>query len=265
MNREEALAVWAPEDSPWSPWVNTVLFSFIPAEIPDVPPSLGGAWKVPLTNGVALMIESSGAGGVELGVSLAHSGYRPIPLYNACPHPINTDAPDEASRARHGTATTPAGVPSVIDVVPILRALERGTGTLKSIPLPPLAPPAFLLDANRRRSELSPGAGWFDNRSIIRESDLPSAAFLKARGIDRIVLLQAKRELQSDLRVVLLSWQKDGVALFRQAPATPWNPHGFTLSKPSRLKNFWDKLALQFGYRVNRAGSFGHFEHGSAG
>jgi len=143
MNREEALAIWAPEDSPWSPWTKAVLFSFMPEfisdQMPHIPPSHGAEWKVPLFQDAALLVELAGEKGVEAGISLAHSGYRPIPLYNACPYEFDVT---EAGRS--------ASLPSVIDVVPIMRALEKETSTLKTIALPRSAPPAFLLDANRK-------------------------------------------------------------------------------------------------------------------
>ena len=143
MNREETLSIWAPTDSPWSRWTKAVLFGFMPEEIPDVTSSVdavrGGCHPI---LGTTLLVELAGASGVEFGAALARSGYRLVPLYNACPFPINVFS-----------------VPnflSVVDVVPIMRALERETNTLKGLTIPPSAPPAFLLDASRRRSASRP-------------------------------------------------------------------------------------------------------------
>ena len=36
MNREEALATWAPDGSPWSPWTKAVLFSFMSDRLSDI-------------------------------------------------------------------------------------------------------------------------------------------------------------------------------------------------------------------------------------
>jgi hypothetical protein len=252
MNREEALAIWAPDGSPWSPWTKAVLFSFMSDQIPDIPPPPPTQWDVPLIQDAAVMVELSGTRSVEVGISLAHSGYRPIPLYNACPY-----GPDASATATSG--------PSVIDVVPIIRAIENGTSTLKAMTLPLSAPPVFLLDANRQNAAFSPDVGWFDNRSIVRQSDLPTAAFLKEKGIRHVIVIRADQELQSDLQTVLLSWQEAGMAISRQTQAEPWGPVDYTVPKPSFLKAWWNKLLQTFGYRLNSTGSFGRFVHGSGG
>lgn len=197
MNREEALLIWAPVNSPWSRWTKAVLFGFMPEEIPDLHSSVSTSWRKPFNPRAGLLAELAGDEGVEFGVALARSGYRPIPLYNACPYPVGESGP------------------SAIEVGPIMRALERETTALKSLPLPPDAPPAFLLDAYRRRPASPPAAGWFDNRSIIRETDVPTAAFLKEHGIREMIVVQSKPELQSDLRAVLLAWQEGGLAISR--------------------------------------------------
>ncbi len=251
MNREEALSIWAPTASPWSRWTKAVLFGFMPEEIPDMTSSAGDSWRVRSDPGTALLVELAGASGVEFGAVLARSGYRPVPLYNACPFPINVFSVPNFS--------------SVVDVVPIMRALERGTNTLKSLALPPSAPPAFLLDASRRRSASRPEAGWYDNRSIVRESDVPTAKFLKEHGIRQVTVVQAEPDLQSDLCHVLLAWQEGGLMISRQVLAEPWNPQVFTVTKPSVLRVWWDKLWLRIVYPLNDRGSFGEFVYRSYG
>jgi hypothetical protein len=254
MNREEALSIWAPEDSPWSPWTKAVLFSFMSDQIDEDAPSDGNSQNVPLLQDAALVIELPGRNGVEVGISLARSGYRPIPLYNACPY--ERDVSDMGS--------SPSAL-SVIDVVPIMRALERGTSTLKAIGLDASAPPAFLLDANRKHGGFSPQMGWFDNRSIVRESDLPTAAFLKEHGISKIIVIQASNDLQSDLQTVLRSWQDLGMIIAKQTPDAPWSPVEFAVPRQSVLSLWWNKLLLHFGYRLNSSGSFGRFVQSSSG
>lgn len=254
MNREEALSIWAPEDCAWSPWTKAVLFSFMSDQIDDVAISNGNTLNVPLLQDAALLVELAGECGVETGVSLARSGYRPIPLYNACPYELN-DADAGLSPI----------APSVIDVVPIMRALERETSTLKAIGLKGSAPPAFLLDANRKNAGFSPEMGWFDNRSIIRESDLPTADFLKQNGIRKVVVIRAGHDLQSDLQAVLLSWQDAGLAIAKQTSGAAWSPLEFAVPRLSVLKQWWNKFLLRFGYRLNSSGSFGRFVHGSGG
>jgi len=263
MNREEAFDIWAPEDSPWSPWAKAVLFSFMPNEISDTPPASGPAWHVPLLQGAALVVDLAGDEGVKVGMSLAHSGYRPIPLYNACPYGFDNPEKDGFQSVFETLADGGTNAPSVIDVVPIMRAISSQTTVLKALPLPPSAPPAFLLDAHRQNAAFSPDATWFDNRSIVRESDLPTAGFLKDNGIEQVIVIRAHRELQSDLQTILLSWQLQGLPILAQAPDTQWDPVRFTVPKASLLKTWWNKIQYRFGYRPNSSGAFGRFVHGS--
>ena len=255
MNREEVLSIWAPTDSLWSRWTKAVLFGFMPDDLPELRSAVSELSRVPFIQGTALFVELAGAEGVEFGVTLARSGYQPIPLYNACPHSIDV----------FGTQPAASDVPSVIDVVPIMRALEREANTLKRLALPSSAPPAFLLDANRYRAMSTPRVGSFDNRSIIRVSDVPTAAFLKGHGIREVIVLQAKPDLQSDLRAVLLAWQDGGLTISKQLLTEPWNPQLFTVAKPMLLKAWWNKLRFRFGYPLNEAGSFGRFLHPAGG
>jgi hypothetical protein len=264
MNREEALAIWAPEGSPWSPWAKAVLFSFMANEISDIPPNPGPVWHVPLLQSSALIVDLAGATGVEVGMSLAHSGYRPIPLYNACLHGFDTPENDGFQSLFETRAAARTSAPSVIDVAPIMRAMASQTSVLKALPLPLSAPPAFLLDANRQNAAFSPDATWFDNRSIVRDSDLPSAAFLQDHGIEQVIVIRANRELQSDLQAVLLSWQLQGLAIFRQATDMQWDPVRFTVPRMSLLTNWWNTIQNRSGYRVNSLRAFGRFVHGSS-
>ena len=76
---------------------------------------------------------------------------------------------------------------TLVDVKPIMAALWHGASRLQMLALPPEAPPAFLLDANRRGVE-EPFAGCFDNRSVSFITDFPSSNFLLAHQIhDRLL------------------------------------------------------------------------------
>ena len=259
MNRPEALALWAPADSPWSPWTKPVLFSFLPEETPDAFPPVGHPpWQVPFVADAALLVDLPGAEGLELGVDLARVGYRPIPLYNACPYPFPPDTFE---------LPLPVARPlSTVNVVPILEALGRQTGRLREIVLPPAAPPAFLLDARRHHPALPAVGSLFDNRSVVRESDLPTAAFLRAHGLRQLVLVQLEPNLPHDLRVVLRGWQAGGLAVARQIVGQPWTPQTLVLPRLWWLRAWWDKL-LQPRYPFRPDGAFGRFvpSHGSSG
>ena len=257
MNRKEALALWAPAESPWSPWTKPVLFAYLPEEFPDTPPADRPAWQVPSANGSALLVDLPGAEGLKLGVALARTGYRPIPLYNACPYPYPLEASD---------LPLPSARPlSTVNVVPILQALEEQAGSLREIVLPPAAPPAFLLDARRNHPALPAVGGLFDNRSVVRESDLPSAAFLQAQGIREVILVQAEPALPHDLRAVLRTWQESGLRIARQMPGEPWAPQMFVVPRTWWLRALWNKI-LESGYPFKPDGSFGRFvPSGTAG
>jgi hypothetical protein len=73
-------------------------------------------------------------------------------------------------------------------------------------------PPAFLLDAERMGRARSPPPGAFDNRSICRASDFPSADTLLRAGVRRVVLVRGHRAI--DLEAVLFAWQSRGIAVW---------------------------------------------------
>ena len=260
MNRKEALSIWSPTESPWSPWTKPVLFSFMPEDLPDVstlPPTHDRPWRVPLTEGAVLLVELPGASGVELGLDLARRGYRPIPLYNACPHPLSFEA--------YELPLTSIRFRSAVDVMPILQALIGQTSRLRQIALPPAAPPAFLLDADRLRSSRWSDVDWFDNRSIVRTTDLPTATFLRSQGIRKVILIQAKPDLSRDLRTVLRSWQEGGVTTARQIVGEPWAPQAFVVPRTWWLRAWWDQNFLELGYPFKSDGSFGRFVQHASG
>ncbi len=270
MTREEALAAWAPDGSPWSRWTKPVLFAFMPAKVPAAgaaaPPAVEAAWPVPLLEDTALVVDLPGVAGVELGCGLARSGYRPVPLYNALPYsPDRAELEANIARLREPSVAS-ARVWSAVDVVPIMRALEVGTAALGNLTLPPSAPPAFLLDADRHHPETPPDQGWFDNRSIVRETDLPTAAFLQAQGIRRIVVIRlADTSWARDLRRVLWWWQEGGLTIMSQTPSESWHPRDAMIAPLSWLTRWWDACVLSRDYPLNKQGSFGMFSHGAGG
>jgi hypothetical protein len=256
MTSEEVLKIWAPSSSPWGRWTKAVLFSFMDSPIPQHPQAPITSWPVPFLNDEAFVLNLPGAEGVRLGLALAAVGYRPIPLYNACPHPIGISGSEKKD---FNGSTVP-----VVDVIPTMRALENGADVLRNIALPASAPPAFLLDSDRHNAAVSPDVGWFDNRSIVRTSDLPSADFLRARGIERLVLVQSSERLQTDLKEMLLSWQDAGISLLIQSPSEPWHPSILKVQRPSFLMSLWNRTLLRLRYQPNSSGAFGRIVHGAA-
>ena len=101
---QQILRVWAPTQSPWSPWVKPVLFTqasdwlafadlddlmVTTANVPRASQAssgsliMGGAKKK--IGKVAVVVDLLGAEAVNLGLMLARThGFRPVPLFNGC-------------------------------------------------------------------------------------------------------------------------------------------------------------------------------------
>ncbi len=125
MTPEEALDVWAPRGSPWNPWTKPVLFSFLPGQLTEAPhEDSEPEQRVPLLTDAALVVELPSKRGVDAGLSLALRGYRPILLYNASPSSLP------------GAEGYLESTPVLIDVKPIVKALEQGTPRLREMLLP---------------------------------------------------------------------------------------------------------------------------------
>ncbi len=206
MTKEEVFDAWIPYGPPWSSWAKPVLFAHmelarsvnlvatLPTSIPET------------RTRTALVLDLPGAEGISVGIALAKIGYRPVPLYNALPLPHPVDPQSHA----HGVP------PARVDVVPIISALKNGAEILSLLKLAPDAPPAFLLDAERRGSWLSDITGQFDNRSVSFPTDFPSAEILSSHGIRSVVLVQRNREEpQPDLEQTFRRWKESGIPLER--------------------------------------------------
>lgn len=218
MKRAQVHRCWAPAEGPWSRWVKPVLFAAIGADAypitrrvkarPLPPPPAwisalrGGApettapektrehpYRAAKAGRTALVVDLPGAMGTLLGVQLAEVGFRPVPLYNAI-----------------------ASANAVVDVLPIIDVLVDGAEQVAAAPA--AAPPAFLLDADRRGSGRPLHVGAFDNRSVCRAADFPSGETLHDAGIRRAIVICDV--LAPDLEPVLVAWQERGIASWRK-------------------------------------------------
>src|SRR3990172_2258872 len=161
MTQQDVYDAWAPAASEWSQWVKPVLFAHLPvtgAVGADMSIAGGLAERLPPSDrATALVLDLPGALGAEMAGSLLERGYRPVPLYNSCP------PPEPASHVSFFSSLSSEGAPSAgppaVDVQPILRALQTNAPLLQGAHLPPDAPPAFLLDANRRTGQTGFGSG----------------------------------------------------------------------------------------------------------
>lgn len=257
----EAYRAWAPRDGRWTPWVKPVLFAVVHRRLfgvareearglPSLPTwfeeevmaplerraTTHGYREAPKVHNVALVIDLPSTEGTRLGVAATALGFRPIPLYNAAPGPR-----------------------PIVDVAPIMNALEDGARFLGEVPL--AAPPAFLLDANRMGSA-PPFDALFDNRSICRASDFPSAAMLLEDGIRRVLLLCDA--IRDDLQPIALAWQQAGLEVWWKRPSERRPAAPIALREAWFGRRLW--RAVVDHVRAPRAdGSFGHLVNRPSG
>src|SRR5689334_20476464 len=119
-------------------------------------------WLPSASQKVALVIDCPGALSVSLGLAAASAGYRPVPLFNALPGSAATIAVPSKD-----PAAPPTRYPiAMVEVWPIVSALLFATPPLAAMKLPADAPPAFLLDSNRRVGVGPVIPNRFDNRSV---------------------------------------------------------------------------------------------------
>jgi hypothetical protein len=250
------LRVWAPPDSLWSPWVKPVLFAFADAVLnlrPRRSVNFNSDW-VPPPSSTALVLDLPEEEAVLWGVGLAEIGYRPVPLYNALPF------------AMSDKMTSPSSRPvSTVQVEPILAALVRETGCLVTVQLRSNAPPAFLLDADRRLARTDVKPGVFDNRSVCFTTDFPSAEFLLEHGIRGVMVVQETAKFVPDLLLVLLEWQKGGIRISRKLFRNSEPPQSVAVKKPSLLSWIWFRLGVALGYHRGELGAFGEIVPASSG
>src|SRR6266581_4451261 len=250
--REEIFSVWAPDASPWSRWAKPVLFAHLDSALSQIPVREAAAdlsWAPPPAEKAAFVLDLPGAEGVLNGIALAALGYRPVPLYNAIPLPYGARLLNPLSNVSV----------AAVDVLPILSALRKGAEQLAQLNIPPDAPPAFLLDANRQGTrKMLPDE--FDNRSVSFTTDFPSATFLFAQGIRRIILVQkATLEPKEDLAHSLRRWQDGGLVLQRKRLDLAEAPQPFQIPKPWWYRMMFQRALAGLGLRRARGGGYGRW------
>jgi len=257
LSREQTFDLWAPAASPWSPWVKPVLFAYLPAlaasQLEETAMLAPGRtdWAPPADGTCALVIDLPGVRSVNLSEALAGNGYRPIPLFNAVPGPMDSLAQP------------------LIDVNSIGKALQAASTRLVDAlrKLPAEAPPVFVLDAQRRVGR-PPEPGAFDNRWVSLPTDFPSAAFLKSRGIERVLLIIAAEHMlstagqpQTDLAHTLLRWQEAGLPMescgVDEHLELRSRPDRIVVERPRWFRAAWHNALSVLGLRRNPLGGFG--------
>ncbi|MFN7919807.1 MAG: hypothetical protein U0Q16_06900 [Bryobacteraceae bacterium] len=260
ISKDEAYDVWRPRASLWTPWVKPVLFAFLDEVQPGASPdsTFLRKWDVPLEQATAIVVDLPAAEGVIAGLALARVGYRPIPVYNACPFPLY----DPEAVSQSILAIGYADVPVAVDVIPIMRAILRGTEALRECSLAQNAPPVFLVDRNRA-GHGRPDIDWFDNRSFVSAADFPSADFLKQRGIHRVIVVGPGGDPGRDLTSVLIAWQSAGLEFSYQDAWVPWKPEIKPIRVPAALQRLWWRLSTLVGYPARENGAFGEWVRAS--
>jgi hypothetical protein len=243
MNGSQLFETWAPADSIWSPWAKPALFadeavSGVLAGTPP-PPAMASEPRSAFSgdSGTAFVLDLPGEKSVDLGLKLARAGFRPVPLFNTTDHAA-----------------------ALVTVRPVLHRLASGAAELSGVYLPPEAPPAFLLDANRSATGAAPAPGRYDNRWVVFPQDFPSATFLLGRGIRQIVLLQQMRprdQPRDDLAHVVRRWQEAGIQIYTQDPDIEEPPRQVDVQRPSSFRSLFYRVLTLAGLRRNSAGGFG--------
>ncbi len=257
MDKEQIFRIWAPETARWSPWAKPVLFACLDPSTP-ARPAVERVWDTdwvpPVAAGSLLVLDLPAAEGVYLGLALTARGYRPVPLYNALPLPSGEPLFDPLT-----------GRPvAAVNVLPILSALKEGADVLGGTNPPPQAPPAFLLDANRRGGGRQMLPDEFDNRSICFTTDFPSANFLSGQGFCSAVLVQrGSDQPQPDLAHVLQRWQAGGIGIHVKNLDLAGPPVPRELAKPSWFGAMFQRALAMVGLRRGEGGGFGAWVHDS--
>jgi len=259
VTKEAVFETWAPRESVWSRFAKPTLFSFMDDEQMHGSMEMEKDWGVALERETALFVDVAGREGVAIGLIAAERGYRPVPLYNACPFPFSDLYPaNDITSILTVPRPESLSAPTAVEVVPIMASLYEGAGKLAQFQIQATAPPVFLVDANRLGHVYFVPEGWFDNRSMLSALDLPSADLLKERGLKRIVLVQTSAKPQRDLLFILIEWQTQGVQMMWQRPWEAWGPKPIVLKRLSPPRALFNRIALAFRHRRhNKLGAFG--------
>ena len=194
MKGKEIYKIYAPNGAKWIDWVRPV--PFVAIDTYNRKPIANfldreAMFLKKYQQDTAIFIDLPGKESIELGIGLAHMGYRPIPVFNG------TDE-QQGSQATTNTYL-------------IESCLINGSQKLKNIKLKNDANPVFLLDShrtNRYRAKES----IFDNSWDLYKQDIPSAEYFKQNGITKIIVVG--ETIQRDLKKIFLKFQEKGIDIY---------------------------------------------------
>lgn len=198
---EEIYKIYAPLGAKWVNWVRPV--PFVAINTYDRKPIANWINREAMfldkyKDDIAIFVDLPGKESIELGIGLAHLGYRPIPVFNGT---------DEQNGSR---ATN--------DTYMVESCLINGGEILKNIKISNDANPAFLLDSartDRYRAEES----IFDNTWDLYGQDIPSVEYFKENGITKIIVVG--NSIQSDLRKIFFKFQSSGIEIYQTDGYSP--------------------------------------------
>ena len=207
MKGKEIYKIYAPNGAKWIDWVRPV--PFVAIDTYNRKPIANfldreAMFLKKYQQDTAIFIDLPGKESIELGIGLAHMGYRPIPVFNG------TDE-QQGSQATTNTYL-------------IESCLINGSQKLKNIKLKNDANPVFLLDShrtNRYRAKES----IFDNSWDLYKQDIPSAEYFKQNGITKIIVVG--ETIQRDLKKIFLKFQEKEIDIYIT--------DGYTLPKKVKL------------------------------
>ena len=194
MTGKEIYKIFAPNGAKWTEWVRPVPFVAIDIyNRKDISNWIDRKviFLEHYQRNTAIFVDLPNKESIELGIALAHIGYRPIPIFNGV---------DEQDGSRFTTNT-----------YLIEESLINGAEKLKNIQLKSDATPAFLLDSmrtNRYRANES----IFDNSWDLYGQDIPSVQYFKLNDISKIIVVG--NEIQRDLRKIFFKFQDDGFEFY---------------------------------------------------
>ena len=207
MKGKEIYKIYAPNGAKWIDWVRPV--PFVAIDTYNRKPIANfldrkAMFLKKYQQDTAIFIDLPGKESIELGIGLAHMGYRPIPVFNG------TDE-QQGSQATTNTYL-------------IESYLINGSQKLKNIELKNDANPVFLLDSHRT-NRYRAIESIFDNSWDLYKQDIPSAEYFKQNGITKIIVVG--ETIQRDLKKIFLKFQEKGIDIYIT--------DGYTLPKKVKL------------------------------
>jgi hypothetical protein len=229
--------IWAPQNCIWSRWALPVMFMNLrwDANVRNFAPDL--TWHTGFRKDTAVILEIPGVAATLEAIELAKLGYCPVPLFNG--------------------VAAPTGSEEVVSTHFLSASLYNLAEEMSQIKVRADAPPVFMLDSKRKGDGVFAhnAPGVYDNRWNIFSQELPSAEFMQARGITRIVVrtVNINVPLAKDLHHVIYRFQEKGMEVFLHDGTL------FPKIKPKKFRATSFRLSEMFGFKRNSAGGFGAF------